>query len=67
MADLSDLEKFKETLSDRAPYQKKRVKHPKGFEPSGYFNEATKSGEIVSSPQKSNEVDWKEQDNRGFL
>jgi hypothetical protein len=61
MASLSDLEKFKETINDRSPYQKKQMKHPKGFEPSGYFNEATKSGEIVSSPQKSNEVDWKEQ------
>ena len=28
---------------------------------SGYFSEEKQSGEIVSSPQKSNNIDWNEQ------
>ena len=62
MAESSNLKKFAETVKDRDPRQtKKKVVHPKGFEPSASFNQATKSGEIVSQPQNSNNVDWKEQ------
>ena len=62
MAESNNLKKFAETVQDRDPRKsKKKVNHPKGFEPSASFNQATKSGEIVSQPQKSNNVDWKEQ------
>ena len=62
MAESNNLKKFAETVQDRDPRKsKKKVNHPKGFEPSASFNQATRSGEIVSQPQKSNNVDWKEQ------
>ena len=62
MAESNNLKEFAKTVKDRDPRQtKKKVVHPKGFEPSASFNQATKSGEIVSQPQKSNNVDWKEQ------
>ena len=62
MAELNNLKEFAKTVKDRDPRQtKKKVNHPKGFEPSASFNQATRSGEIVSQPQKSNNVDWKEQ------
>ena len=62
MAESNNLKKFAETVQDRNPKKsKKKVNHPKGFEPSASFNQATKSGEIVSQPQKSNDIDWKEQ------
>jgi predicted phosphodiesterase len=62
MAESNKLQEFAKTVKDRDPRQtKKKIKHPKGFEPSAKFNQATKSGEIVSQPQKSNNVDWKEQ------
>ena len=62
MAESSNLKKFAKTVKDRDPRQtKKKIQHPKGFEPSASFNQATRSGEIVSSPQKQNDVDWKEQ------
>jgi predicted phosphodiesterase len=62
MAESNNLKEFAKTVKDRDPRQtKKKVKHPKGFEPSASFNQATRSGEIVSQPQKSNNVDWKEQ------
>ena len=62
MAESKNLKEFAKTVKDRDPRQtKKKVNHPKGFEPSASFNQATRSGEIVSQPQKSNNVDWKEQ------
>ena len=62
MAESKNLKEFAKTVKDRDPRQtKKKIQHPKGFEPSASFNQATKSGEIVSQPQKSNNVDWKEQ------
>ena len=62
MAESNKLQEFAKTVKDRDPRQtKKKIQHPKGFEPSAKFNQATKSGEIVSQPQKSNNVDWKEQ------
>jgi len=62
MAESNNLKKFAETVQDRDPRKsKKKVNHPKGFEPSASFNQATRSGEIVSQPQKSNDIDWKEQ------
>ena len=62
MAESNNLKEFAKTVKDRDPRQtKKKIQHPKGFEPSASFNQATKSGEIVSQPQKSNNVDWKEQ------
>ena len=62
MAESNNLKEFAKTVKDRDPRQtKKKVNHPKGFEPSASFNQATRSGEIVSQPQKSNNVDWKEQ------
>jgi predicted phosphodiesterase len=57
----NNLENFKESVYDRSPYKKKKRVHPQGFEPSGYFSEEKQSGEIVSSPQKSNNIDWNEQ------
>jgi len=58
----SNLSKFAKTVQDRDPRQtKKKVQHPKGFEPSISYSEKTKSGEIVSAPQKENKIDWKEQ------
>ena len=62
MAESNNLKEFAKTVKDRDPRQtKKKIQHPKGFEPSASFNQATKSGEIVSQPQKSNNVDWQEQ------
>jgi len=62
MAESSNLKKFAETVQDRNPRtSKKKVVHPKGFEPSISYSEKTKSGEIVSAPQKENKIDWKEQ------
>jgi len=62
MAESSNLKKFAETVQDRNPRtSKKKVVHPKGFNPSVSYSEKTKSGEIVSEPQKENKIDWKEQ------
>ena len=62
MAESKNLKEFAKTVKDRDPRQtKKKIQHPKGFEPSATFNQATKSGEIVSKPQKSNYIDWQEQ------
>ena len=62
MAESNNLKKFAETVQDRDPRKsKKKVNHPKGFEPSISYSEKTKSGEIVSAPQKENKIDWKEQ------
>ena len=59
---MSNLEEFAKTVKDRNPRtSKKKIEHPKGFEPSASFSQQTKSGEIVSKPQKKNKVDWKEQ------
>ena len=59
---MSNLEDFAKTVKDRDPRtSKKKVEHPKGFNPSVSYSEKTKSGEIVSEPQKENKVDWKEQ------
>lgn len=59
---MSNLEEFAKTVKDRDPRtSKKKIEHPKGFEPSASFSQQTKSGEIVSKPQKENKVDWKEQ------
>jgi len=55
-------EEFLATKSSRnANKKKKEVKHPPKFTPGVSYSEETKSGEIVSSPQKNNSVDWKEQ------
>jgi len=62
MAESSNLKKFAETVQDRNPRtSKKKVDHPKGFEPSVSYKNSTKSGEIVSSPQKKNSINWDEQ------
>jgi len=61
MADSSELDKFKKTVYDRSPYQRRKRIHPKGYEPGIKFSEQTRSGEIISSPQKTNDVDWQEQ------
>ena len=61
MAESSDLDKFKETVYDRSPYQRRKRIHPQGYEPGYKFSEETQSGEITSSPQKTNDVDWQEQ------
>ena len=62
MAESNNLKEFAKTVKDRDPRQtKKKIKHPKGFEPSISYSEKTKSGEIVSAPQKENKIDWKEQ------
>jgi len=61
MVESNNLEEFAKTVQDRNPYHKKARQHPKGFEPSVYYSEKTKSGEIVSSPQKSNQINWKDQ------
>jgi predicted phosphodiesterase len=59
---MSNLEEFAKTVQDRSPRTaKKKVEHPKGFIPSVSYSKKTKSGEIVSQPQKENKVDWKEQ------
>ena len=59
---MSNLEEFAKTVQDRSPKtSKKKIEHPKGFNPSVSYSEKTKSGEIVSEPQKENKVDWKEQ------
>ena len=59
---MSNLENFAKTVQDRDPrINKKKIQHPKGFEPSISYSEKTKSGEIVSAPQKENKIDWKEQ------
>lgn len=59
---MSNLEEFAKTVKDRDPrIAKKKVEHPKGFNPSVSYSQKTKSGEIVSEPQKENKVDWKEQ------
>ena len=59
---MSNLEEFAKTVQDRTPKtSKKKIEHPKGFNPSLSFSQKTKSGEIVSTPQKENKVDWKEQ------
>jgi len=62
MAESNNLKKFAETVQDRDPRKsKKKIEHPKGFNPSVSFSQQTKSGEIVSEPQKENKIDWKEQ------
>jgi predicted phosphodiesterase len=62
MAESSNLKKFAETVQDRDPRKsKKKIEHPKGFNPSVSYSQQTKSGEIVSEPQKENKIDWKEQ------
>ena len=59
---MSNLEEFAKTVKDRDPRtSKKKIEHPKGFNPSVSYSQKTKSGEIVSEPQKENKVDWKEQ------
>ena len=50
---MSNLEDFAKTVKDRDPRtSKKKVIHPKGFEPSASFSQANKSGEIVSQASK---------------
>ena len=62
MAESNNLKKFAETVQDRDPRKsKKKIEHPKGFNPSVSYSQQTKSGEIVSEPQKENKIDWKEQ------
>ena len=62
MAESKNLKEFAKTVKDRDPRQtKKKIVHPKGFEPSISYSEKTKSGEIVAAPQKENKIDWKEQ------
>ena len=62
MAESNNLKKFAETVQDRDPRKsKKKIEHPKGFNPSVSYSQQTKSGEIVSEPQKENRIDWKEQ------
>jgi len=58
---MDSLDKFAQTRSTKSTHNKTKVIHPKGFEPSIYYSEKTKSGEIVSKPQPSNNVDWQEQ------
>src|SRR6056300_1314919 len=58
---MTDLDKFAQTRSTKSTHNKTKVIHPKGFEPSVYYSEKTKSGEIVSKPQPTNNVDWQEQ------
>ena len=58
---MDSLDKFAQTRSTKPTHNKTKVNHPKGFEPSVYYSEKTKSGEIVSKPQPSNNVDWQEQ------
>ena len=57
MGESSDLEKFKKTVYDRSPYQRRKRIHPQGYEPGIKYSEETRSGEITSSPQTKNEVD----------
>ena len=62
MVESNNLEKYNKTVKNRSPQHKKRkIEHPKGFEPSVTYKTSTKTGEIVSSPQKNNKIDWKEQ------
>ena len=62
MAESNNLEEFAKTVKDKSPqYKKKKIDHPKGFEPSVTYKNATGSGEIVSSPQKKNKINWKDQ------
>jgi len=58
---MDSLDKFAETRSNKSTHKKDKINHPKGFEPSVYYSEKTKSGEIVSKPQPTNNVDWQEQ------
>ena len=58
---MDSLDKFAQTRSTKSTHKKDKINHPKGFEPSVYYSEKTKSGEIVSKPQPSNNVDWQEQ------
>ena len=58
---MDSLDKFAETRSNKATHQRVKKEHPKGFEPSVYYSEKTKSGEIVSQPQPNNNIDWQEQ------
>jgi predicted phosphodiesterase len=58
---MDSLDKFAQTRSTKPTHNKTKVIHPKGFEPSIYYSEKTKSGEIVSKPQPTNNVDWQEQ------
>jgi predicted phosphodiesterase len=58
---MDSLDKFAQTRSTKPTHNKTKVNHPKGFEPSVYYSEKTKSGEIVSKPQPTNNVDWQEQ------
>ena len=62
MVESNNLEEYNKTVKDRDPRQtRKKVDHPKGFEPSVSYKNSTKSGEIVSSPQKKNSINWDEQ------
>jgi len=58
---MDSLDKFAQTRSTKPTHNKTKVNHPKGFEPSVYYSEKTKSGEIVSKPQPTNNIDWQEQ------
>ena len=59
---MSSLEEFKKTYSYQKPKNiKQKIEHPPKFTPGVKYSEATKSGEIVSTPQKKYEIDWKEQ------
>jgi predicted phosphodiesterase len=58
---MDSLDKFAQTRSNKSTHKKNKINHPKGFEPSVYYSEKTKSGEIVSKPQPTNNVDWQEQ------
>ena len=58
---MDSLDKFAQTRSTKSTHKKDKINHPKGFEPSVYYSEKTKSGEIVSKPQPTNNVDWQEQ------
>lgn len=59
---MNELEKFKNTYSDQKPKKlKTKIEHPPQFTPGVKYSEASKSGEIVSQPQKENHIDWKEQ------
>ncbi len=62
MVESNNLEEYNKTVKDRDPRQtRKKVDHPRGFEPSVSYKNSTKSGEIVSSPQKKNSINWDEQ------
>ena len=56
------LKDFNKTQQDKNPItNKKKNKHPTGFEPGFHYSQATNSGTVVAKPQKKKDVNWEAQ------